>query len=363
MKFTNGYWMLKPEYDIQFAVEYYRSQLVNNRLEILCPTVAVRDRGDILNAATLSVGFSAPMENVLRVQVRHFKGLQNRGPCFELDESPVKPIVEENEQTITYQSGKLKATIQKAGKGWSVVYSADGKRLTESGYRGMAHAQHRETKDAYMIDSLYLDVGERVYGFGERFTPYVKNGQVVETWNEDGGTASEIAYKSVPFYMTNRGYGVFVENPGPVSYEVASEKVERVQFSLPGEELTYDIIYGETPKEIISRYTALTGRPALPPAWSFGLWLTTSFTTSYDEETVTKLIDGMARYEIPLNVFHFDCFWMKGYNWCDFEWDPVTFPDPKGMIQRLKDIGLKVCVWINPYIGQKSPIFKELKEK
>ena len=359
MKFTNGYWMLKPEYDIQFAVEYYRSQLVNNRLEILCPTVAVRDRGDILNAATLSVGFSAPMENVLRVQVRHFKGLQNRGPCFELDESPVKPIVEENEQTITYQSGKLKATIQKAGKGWSVVYSADGKRLTESGYRGMAHAQHRETKDAYMIDSLYLDVGERVYGFGERFTPYVKNGQVVETWNEDGGTASEIAYKSVPFYMTNRGYGVFVENPGPVSYEVASEKVERVQFSLPGEELTYDIIYGETPKEIISRYTALTGRPALPPAWSFGLWLTTSFTTSYDEETVTKLIDGMARYEIPLNVFHFDCFWMKGYNWCDFEWDPDTFPDPKAMLKRLKERGLHICVWINPYIAQESPLFAD----
>ena len=359
MKFTNGYWMLKPEYDIQFAVEYYRSQLVNNRLEILCPTVAVRDRGDILNAATLSVGFSAPMENVLRVQVRHFKGLQNRGPCFELDESPVKPIVEENEQTITYQSGKLKATIQKAGKGWSVVYSADGKRLTESGYRGMAHAQHRETKDAYMIDSLYLDVGERVYGFGERFTPYVKNGQVVETWNEDGGTASEIAYKSVPFYMTNRGYGVFVENPGPVSYEVASEKVERVQFSLPGEELTYDIIYGETPKEIISRYTALTGRPALPPAWSFGLWLTTSFTTSYDEETVTKLIDGMARYEIPLNVFHFDCFWMKGYNWCDFEWDPDTFPDPKAMLKRLEERGLHICVWINPYIAQESPLFAD----
>jgi alpha-D-xyloside xylohydrolase len=214
-----------------------------------------------------------------------------------------------------------------------------------------------------MIDSLFLDVGEKVYGFGERFTPYVKNGQVVETWNEDGGTASEIAYKSVPFYMTNRGYGVFVENPGDVSFEVASEKVERVQFSLPGEELTYDVIYGETPKEILNRYTTLTGRPALPPAWSFGLWLTTSFTTSYDEQTVNKLIDGMAKYEIPLNVFHFDCFWMKGFNWCDFSWDPDTFPDPEGMLKRLKARGLHICVWINPYIAQESPLFAEGMEK
>ncbi|HDI6083063.1 TPA: alpha-xylosidase, partial [Escherichia coli] len=106
-----------------------------------------------------------------------------------------------------------------------------------------------------------------------------------------------------------------------------------------------------------------TGRPALPPAWSFGLWLTTSFTTNYDEATVNSFIDGMAERNLPLHVFHFDCFWMKAFQWCDFEWDPLTFPDPEGMIRRLKAKGLKICVWINPYIGQKSPVFKELQEK
>ncbi len=70
----------------------------------------------------------------------------------------------------------------------------------------------------------------------------------------------------------------------------------------------------------------------------------------------------MAERNLPLHVFHFDCFWMKAFQWCDFEWNPVTFPDPKGMIRRLKAKGLKVCVWINPYIGQKSPV-SELKEK
>ncbi len=363
MKFTNGYWMLKPEYEINFAVEAYRWQADAQSLRVLCPGVPVTGRGDTLNCPTLTVTFTAPMENVLRVSVRHFQGMRDPGPRFETQDNPALPVYSEDEQTVSFRSGELAAIVSKAAKGWSVVYSARGRRLTESGYHGMARALHKPTGRSYMIDSLYLDVGEKVYGFGERFTPYVKNGQVVETWNEDGGTASEIAYKSVPFYMTNRGYGVFVENPGDVSFEVASEKVERVQFSLPGEELTYDVIYGETPKEILNRYTALTGRPALPPAWSFGLWLTTSFTTSYDEQTVNKLIDGMAKYDIPLNVFHFDCFWMKGFNWCDFRWDPDTFPDPEGMLRRLKARGLHICVWINPYIAQESPLFAEGMEK
>ena len=156
----------------------------------------------------------------------------------------------------------------------------------------------------------------------------VKNGQVVDLWNEDGGTSSELAYKNVPFYLSNRGYGVFVNHPEQVSYEIGSEKVERVQFSVPGEALDYFLIYGPTPKEVLERYTAFTGRPALPPPWSFGLWLSTSFTTSYDEETVTSFIQGMADRDIPLHVFHFDCFWMKEFQWVDFEWDRHVFPEP-----------------------------------
>ena len=156
---------------------------------------------------------------------------------------------------------------------------------------------------------------------------------------------------------------MLVNHPQRVSFEVGSEKVSKVQFGVEGEYLEYFVIDGPTPKAVLNRYTQFTGRPALPPAWSFGLWLTTSFTTNYDEATVNSFIDGMAERHLPLHVFHFDCFWMKAFQWCDFEWDPLTFPDPEGMIKRLKAKGLKVCVWINPYIGQRSPVFKELKEK
>ena len=210
-----------------------------------------------------------------------------------------------------------------------------------------------------MVEQLAIDVDECIYGLGERYTPFVKNGQVVEMWNEDGGTASEITYKNIPFYITNKGYGVLLDNEGDAAYEIASEKVERLQFSVVGERLDYYVINGSTPKGTISKYTELTGKPALPPAWSFGLWLTTSFTTNYDEGTTSGFIQGMADRDIPLHVFHFDCYWMEAYEWCNFTWDPKTFPDPAGMLKRYHDRGLKICVWINPYIGQKSPLFQE----
>lgn len=203
-----------------------------------------------------------------------------------------------------------------------------------------------------MFERLDLGVGETVYGLGERFTALVRNGQTVETWNRDGGTSTEQAYKNIPFYMTNRGYGVLVNHPQCVSFEVGSEKVSKVQFSVESEYLEYFVIDGPTPKAVLDRYTRFTGRPALLPAWSFGLWLTTSFTTNYDEATVNSFIDGMAERNLPLHVFHFDCFWMKAFQWCDFEWDPLTFPDPEGMIRRLKAKGLKICVWINPISGK-----------
>ena len=117
--------------------------------------------------------------------------------------------------------------------------------LTESSFRNLAYMQNTETGKNYMLDQLLLDVDEYVYGLGERFTPFVKNGQIVEMWNEDGGTASEIAYKNIPFYVTNKGYGVLVDNEGDVAYEIASEKVERMQFSVEGERLDYYVISGK----------------------------------------------------------------------------------------------------------------------
>ena len=119
---------------------------------------------------------------------------------------------------------------------------------------------------SFMRVQMALGIGEKIYGLGERFTPFVKNGQSVTTWNEDGGTNTDISYKCIPFYVTNRGYGVFVNDSGPVSYEICSEQTSRAQFSVPGEKIDFMIIGGEDMKDVIGGYTTLTGKPALPPA-------------------------------------------------------------------------------------------------
>ena len=109
----------------------------------------------------------------------------------------------------------------------------------------------------------------------------------MDIWNEDGGTSTEQSYKNIPFYLSGKGYGLFVNHTERVSFETASEIVDKVAFSVPGECLDYFLIGGKDLKEVLSNYTALTGRPPVPEPWTFGLWLSTSFTTDYDEATVS----------------------------------------------------------------------------
>jgi alpha-D-xyloside xylohydrolase len=357
MKFTDGYWLIREGVTPQHPVEVASVQASADTLTLEAATKRVVQRGDTLNRPLLTVKLSAPHPEVIRVQITNYAGELPRGPEFSLHEQPGEVQVQVDGEAASLSSGRLTARVALNG-GWQLEFLGDGHPLTASGQKAMgsldvAGAGH------FMHEQLNLGVGELVYGLGERFSAFVKNGQSVEIWNRDGGTGSEQAYKNVPFYLTNRGYGVFVNHAGAVDFEVGSEKVSRVQFSVPGQQLEYLLIYGPSPKEVLGKYTALTGRPALPPAWSFGLWLTTSFTTAYDEATATSFIEGMAERQLPLHVFHFDCFWMRAFHWCDFVWDPATFPEPEAMLARLKARGLHISLWINPYIAQRSHLFAE----
>jgi alpha-D-xyloside xylohydrolase len=369
MKFTNGLWLNREGVNIYSPAEVVDMSTDGNTLTLTLPHIKIVNRGQTLSGPVLTAEISSPMADVIRVKVYHYKGGTASGgkggaqgaPAFSIAEDKNHKVgITDTEDTVVLTSGKTSARINK--KEWALDFYYGVKYLTGSGKKNLAYITTRE-EGPFFREQLGLKVGECVYGLGERFTPFVKNGQVVDIWNRDGGTSTEQAYKNIPFYITNRGYGVFVNHPEMVSYEVASENVTRVQFSVPGESLEYFIIGGASPKEVLKNYTAMTGKPALPPAWSFGLWLTTSFTTSYDEKTVSSFIDGMAERDIPLHVFHFDCFWMKEFEWCNFEWDERVFPEPEAMLKRMKDKGLKICVWINPYIGQKSRLFDEGMER
>ncbi|MGB3444033.1 MAG: alpha-xylosidase [Actinophytocola sp.] len=353
MKFSDGHWLMREGVTPAYPVEVLDVAETAEGLRILASTYPVHSRRDLQSGAVLTVDLTSPMPGVIGVRVTHHAGSTTKSPRFELFPAGPAATVDVDDATLT--SGTLSVRVTR--NPWRLEFVADGRVLTSSGENDLGLMS---TPDSHHVrERLNLGVGDQVYGMGERFGPLAKNGQVVDIWNADGGTSSEQAYKNVPFFLTNAGYGVFVNHPGLVSFEVGSEDVSKVQFSIEAQSMQYFVIHGPTPKEILARYTALTGRPALPPAWSFGLWLSTSFNTDYDEATVTSFIEGMAERDLPLSVFHFDCFWMRELSWCDFEWDPKTFPDPRGMLSRLKARGLKVCVWINPYVAQRSALFEE----
>ncbi len=361
MKFSNGQWLTREGYRIHHPAEVRSYDIRDGVITLLAPVVPIVHRGATIGGPVITFTISTPFADVIRVQAAHFTGGLDKGPSFALH-APGNPaaVIEDGEDEIVLTSGKTSITIQKKN-GWKIIFAHAGKHLTDSANRNLGYITGPDGK-AWFREQLALGVGESIYGLGEHFTPFVKNGQTVDLWNEDGGTSTEQGYKSIPFHLSNRGYGVFVNTPGLVSYEIGSEKVSRTQFSVEGESLDYFLIAGGSPKSVLENYTTLTGKPALPPAWSFGLWLTTSFTTDYNEKTVMGFVDGMAERGLPLHVFHFDCFWMKEYHWCDLEWDPEVFPDPEGMLRRMKAKGLKICVWINPYISQHTAMFEDGKK-
>lgn len=317
MKFTNGYWMIRDGVDALYAREAYElaADATTESLNVLAPTSVVRGRYDTLNLPTFNVDITTPAEGVIRVCAEHWQGATEY-PGFPLnaDEPGNRDYVTVqangngdgevgvNGADVTLTTGGLTVKVVK-GAPWNLTFiGEDGKVLTESAGKSLGRfklgaesnvtaqpvsefgvtmdGSARDESDVFIAIQLHLSVGEDVYGLGERFGAYVKNGQSVDIWNEDGGTASEQGYKDIPFYMTSNGYGVLVNNRGHVSFEIGSENTEA---------------------------------------------------------TINSFIDGMAERDIPLAAFHYDCYWMREFHWCDFEWDKRFFGDIESMLKRLHE--------------------------
>lgn len=367
MKFSNGCWLQKEKTACFAPAEVYFTKVEENKVTLCAPTHKIAHRGDTLGGVNLTIEITTPMPEVIRVKTSHYLGVLDDSPKFELNlDENAKMQVEDSTDRIVIHSGSASLVITK--ENWSMTYWSGDRKVCQSSGRDLAYMRtdwkgdayvSSYDADAYMRQQLSIGVGELLYGTGEQFGPLIKNGQSIDIWNEDGGTSTDQSYKNIPFYLSNKGYGIFINHPEKVSLELATEAVTKAEFSVPGESLDYFFINGPEMKEVLMRYTSLTGKPALPAPWTFGLWLSTSFTTNYDEDTVMSFIDGMLERGIPMKVFHFDCFWMKDFHWSDFTWDSRVFPDPVGMLKRIKEKGLKICVWINSYIAQESPLFAE----
>ena len=212
-------------------------------------------------------------------------------------------------------------------------------------------------------DTFTAGPDEHFYGFGEKFTDFDKRGQRLEMWNyEAHGVHSERAYKNVPFFMSTRGYGVFVDSVSPIQFDMASSNHSTFSLIVPDAALDYYVIVGPELKTVISRYASLVSFPILPPKWAFGLWMSSGFKRDSQDEVLARARDLRA-HDIPCDVLHLDCYWQRFGCWSDLQWDGEMFPDPETLLKQIKAEGFKVCLWINPYIGVESPLFEEARAK
>jgi alpha-D-xyloside xylohydrolase len=220
----------------------------------------------------------------------------------------------------------------------------------------------RSTVDGEAVayhESFTAAADERFVGFGEKFTPLDKRGQRPLMWNFDPfGAESERSHKTVPLYYSSRGYGLLVDSGMPVEFDMCQSTHSCVQILVPDELLDYYVIAGPAVGDVLDRYDRLTSRPALPPKWAFGTWVSSGFYVDSEEKVLARA-RRIRELGIPCDVLHLDCYWQTADHWSDLRWDATNFPDPAGMLARLAEQGFQVCLWINPYVSHLSPAFEE----
>ena len=209
------------------------------------------------------------------------------------------------------------------------------------------------------VFSIYPD--EKIFGCGESFTRLDKNGQKIVLWTHDpNGVETQTMYKPIPFYMSSRGYGMFMHTSSPITCDFGATYGESNAMQIGDENLDLFIFLGE-PKEILNAYTDLTGKPEMPPLWSFGLWM--SRITYFSEQDGRDVAEKLRKNKIPSDVIHFDTGWFETDWRCDYKFSPSRFKNPGGMIADLKKQGFHTSLWQLPYFVPKNDLFPEIVEK
>ena len=182
-------------------------------------------------------------------------------------------------------------------------------------------------RDVLSCEALELLPDEWIYGLGERFDSFVRNGRAVDFHNKDAvGTTSRRTYLNIPFYISTKGYGLFLNSGAETTWNIATDDAASLQFSVSDDQMEYFVIGGHTPKEILKSYCMLTGFAPLPPLWSFGLWMSRNSYTSWD--VVDDIADQIRKHDIPCDVLHLDTAWFQTDWDCDLKFSEERFPDP-----------------------------------
>jgi alpha-D-xyloside xylohydrolase len=206
-----------------------------------------------------------------------------------------------------------------------------------------------------------LSAGEKIFGGGESFTRLDKRGQRLVLWaNDANGVQTDRMYKPIPFLLSSRGYGLFVHSTSPATFDIGASFHGSNALLIGDDELDLFVLLG-TPKEVLGEYTALTGRAAMPPLWSLGVWM--SRITYYSEDEVRAVAARLREHRIPSDVIHLDTGWFETDWRCDYRFSPTRFKDPAKMIADLRRDGFRISLWQLPYFVPKNVLFPEIVEK
>ncbi len=206
-----------------------------------------------------------------------------------------------------------------------------------------------------------LAPGEKIFGCGESFTGLDKRGQKVVLWTDDAnGIENQGLYKPIPFFMSSRGYGMFLHTSSPITCDFGNA-FNGVNAMMVGDDELDLFVFLGSPKEILDEYTTLTGKSPMPPLWSFGLWM--SRCTYNAEAQVRDIASKLRENKIPCDVLHLDTGWFETDWQCDYEFSPTRFPTPAKMLSDLKNDGFRISCWQLPYFVPKNKLFPELVEK
>ena len=323
------------------------------------------DGGEIQCAVTTLEG------GILKVHV----GEPTPSEIFSVEDvfAPFLPETIENSEVVVLRTEAYSVAINKSP--WQLaVYKPDGETLLKEenadvdpvGKRQAISSGYSREPDGSVHGCnlcFSLPHNEHFFGFGESFSSFDKRGQCVDIWNIDAlGVRTDESYKNVPFFISSRGYGFFLNHSGASRFQMGSVSSASWQVHAEGKGLEYFIIPGENAAEIIGKYTGFSGRAPMLPLWSFGTWVSNGFYNA-DRESMMETAQRLRTEGIPADVLHFDCYWLRDRKWCDLVWNTERFPDPEQMISRLREDGFRSCLWINPYISIESDLYSEGVER
>ncbi len=256
---------------------------------------------------------------------------------------------------------------------WHIeFYDADGKLLTKSFHKVDNSVTYtpvlpfmfvrRSADYSRSVNAAFsLSPGEKIFGLGESFKGFNKRGQKVVLWTDDSnGVQNETMYKPIPFFMSSRGYGMFMHTSTPITCDFGKMFNGSLSLMIGDEALDLFVFLGE-PKDILDEYTDLTGKAAMPPLWSFGLWM--SRITYFSEADGRNVANLLRKNRIPSDVIHFDTGWFETDWRSDYKFSESRFDDPAKMIKDLDSMGFKTSLWQLPYFVPKNSLFPEIVEK